>query len=139
MPNFNKYIGLPYRESGRSIEGVDCFGLIRLIYKEVREIELPGFEEVGYNNKTWHNSKGKDITDNIGSKLLRVNPPYGLYDGIIFYKYIGSRIADHIGMYLGNNKFIHIEENSTSMISRLESTPYEHRIYAALRYNGEWN
>lgn len=36
-----KYIGLPYVPGGREKDGVDCWGLLRLIYKEEMQLDLP--------------------------------------------------------------------------------------------------
>lgn len=36
-----KYIGLPYAEGGRDRKGLDCWGLLRLIYKDEKGVLLP--------------------------------------------------------------------------------------------------
>jgi len=133
MPNFKKYIGLKYKKSGLSIEGLDCFGLLHLIYKEMLGVELPKLNHLGYD-RNWD---GSQITENMYTYWYRVDPPYKMYDGLIFCRYTGSRIADHIGMYLGDNKLLHIEEGKTSEIARLMGTSFEDRLYAVMRLKGD--
>lgn len=42
-----QYLTIPFLEKGRTRAGVDCYGLVRLIYAEQRHIALPSYSE-GY-------------------------------------------------------------------------------------------
>ena len=37
----NDYVGLPYQEGGTTREGLDCWGLARLVYRDRFGVELP--------------------------------------------------------------------------------------------------
>jgi len=50
--DWSKYVGLPYAPAGRSVNkdnGVDCWGLLCLIYQQELEIELPRFEKISFD------------------------------------------------------------------------------------------
>lgn len=40
-----KYVGLRFVDHGRSMEGVDCWGLVQLVMREEKGIELPSYGE----------------------------------------------------------------------------------------------
>ena len=37
----DKYIGVPFVDGGRTLEGADCYGLLKLFYKNEYNIEIP--------------------------------------------------------------------------------------------------
>jgi cell wall-associated NlpC family hydrolase len=131
MSNFSKYIGIPYKNLGRDKKGCDCFGLIRLVYKEELGIILPTFTELEYT-KDWY-KKENHILNNIPSNWVKVDYPYKLFDALIFYGVGNSPVANHIGLYVGEEKFLHILEGQTSMISKLEK--YKDKLYGVMRFS----
>src|SRR5262249_15997138 len=39
------YVGLPFRSLGRDRDGLDCWGLVHLVYREVFRLEVPAYSE----------------------------------------------------------------------------------------------
>ena len=133
--NFGKYINIPYRNKGRDFNGVDCFGLIWLIYKSELEIDLPDFTELNYH-KNWYEEKEEFILDNFrkyeGIKWKKVDKPYKLFDALIFYNRCEGVIANHIGLFIGGNKFLHVNEKNSSQVDRLNRY-WGKRLYNTVR------
>jgi len=49
-----KYIGLPFLLGGRSREGLDCWGLVQLVYQEELNESLPVFPGIAEENVLSH-------------------------------------------------------------------------------------
>jgi len=129
--DFSKFVGIPYKNKGRSFNGVDCYGLICLVYKEILGIVLPSFEELAYE-KRWF-LKGKNIImDNVYEGWYEISPPYRIFDGILFYLR-SKNIVNHIGLYIGRNRILHVFSSSSSIIENLDR--YKDDIYLAMRYS----
>ena len=134
--NFEKYINLPYKNLGRDFDGIDCFGLLYLIFKEERNILLPDFTELKYD-KDWF-TKENHILDNIPEYFTKVNEPYRMFDVPIFYGGCSKEVANHIGMFIDDFRFIHISEQYSSRIDRFNEY-WKSRFYGVMRYNGSSN
>lgn len=133
--NFGKYINIPYKHKGADFNGCDCWGLYRLIFEKERGIYLPTFQ--GIYTKGWFR-KGVDCIINSATPrhgFYPIDPPYELYDGLIFY-HGNTKVANHIGLYIGSNKFIHVYSGGRSEVSRLDDY-WKSKLYKSCRYV-EW-
>jgi cell wall-associated NlpC family hydrolase len=43
----SKYIGVPYKDKGRTFKGADCYGILMLRFKEKHNIDLPEISATG--------------------------------------------------------------------------------------------
>jgi len=141
--NFSKYIGLPYKNKGRNFNGVDCYGIVYLIYKEEKNINLPDFSDINYCSTWFKDNKNKEnhILDNlyrVWNISNSIDKPYNSFDVMLFYSSPTKEVVNHCGLYIGDNKFISIQEQgaATSAISRF-SGYWESKLYKAIRYKGD--
>lgn len=114
MIDYSKqFVGVPYVYGGASKSGMDCSGLIFTVANDAIGIKLPRSAAGIYSAVRIINDSEKEAGD------------------LVFFKTVGSRIS-HVGLYLGNNQFIHAASdgpNTGVIISSLKES-YWSRTYA---------
>jgi cell wall-associated NlpC family hydrolase len=130
--NLKEYIGIPYKHLGRDHLGVDCFGLIWLLYKEKKGITLPDYVELKYS-VDWY-KKENHIVNNITSNWEEVRDRiYQPFD--IFLFQCTTSVVNHVAMYIDDFKLIHVQEGINAHIFILDDK-WKARLYKVLRYKG---
>ena len=110
-----KFLNVRYKWGGVSKKGVDCSGLIYLVFRKFG-IYLP---------------RTAREQSRIGKRVRLKKIKKG--DIIFFYKK-NRRIPSHLGIYLGNKKFIHASNHTKKVIiSSLESKYFRKHIYSIKR------
>ena len=130
--NFEKYVGIPYAEKGREISGIDCWGLVRLIYKNEYKIDLPSF------NAEYESSDDERIQELFAQYKegweLVTEPKEG---DIVLFRLFGVEL--HVGLLVDSVNFIHVREHADSVIESLESVKWSKRISGYYRYSEKSN
>ncbi len=98
----DKWYGTNYRLGGESEEGIDCSGFARKLYSDVYGIDLTRTAQEQYKNSS--------------RQKKRDNAEEG---DLVFFKQRGKRIT-HVGVYLGNDYFVHSSTSQGVMISSLK-------------------
>jgi cell wall-associated NlpC family hydrolase len=116
MTIVEKWIGAPYQYGGNDITGVDCSGFTTSVLAQVYQIQLPRTAREQY-------SDGRPVR----SGELR-------FADLVFFSNIRGRGINHVGIYLGDNRFVHATESSGVTISELSEDYYKDRFAGARRF-----
>ncbi len=109
------WLGTPYRHAGYSKAGIDCSGFVSKMYKEIFGINLT------------HSSSAMIY------QMKELVKKDELKEGdILFFRIHGKRIS-HVGLYLGDNKFIHASSFRGIVVDDLRSPYYAKAYYTAGR------
>jgi cell wall-associated NlpC family hydrolase len=127
--DINKYIGIPFKIHGRDFNGLDCYGLVRLFYKEEFGIELPLF--LGYDNTVKSYSEKIDVSRKL-LDVVRIDKPEVGSIGLFRYK----GFLSHVGVYVGNNMLLHILNKTDSICVRTTNTTIKGRLEGWYKYVG---
>ena len=111
-----EFLGSKYVYGGSSPSGFDCSGFVSYIYKNF-----------GYT--ITRNASGQYKNDGTLIAKSELSP-----GDLVFFSSNGGSSVTHVGLYIGDDEFIHASTPSSGvMISRLDSTYYLKVWYAAKR------
>jgi len=106
-----KYIGIPYVFNGRDERGLDCYGLVRLVEKEVFHKELPLLADLDENDRTGALAENRPLIP-----AEQVDNPV---DGDIVLLFLHD-VPQHIGVYW-NRGVLHATNKSGVVWEKLNS------------------
>ncbi len=115
----DEWMDTRYQYGGSSKNGIDCSSLTGLLMRNVFTIDLPRSSREQYNTS---------------SKIKKDNMQEG---DLVFFNI--SRGISHVGVYLGDNYFVHASLNNGVIISNLEEPYYKRHFAGAGRVIGNYN
>lgn len=126
-----RYVGLPYTDRGRTRSGVDCWGLVRLVYAEQFGLILPSYD-ADYDHS--------DDVRRVGTLILREQQSWRhiekgkeLPGDVIVMKL--KRLPYHVGIVLGGGYMLHIERGAHCCKESYETILYKNGIDGFRRHN----
>ena len=109
-------IGTPYSWGGDDADGFDCSGLVLYVYREIAGLELPRTARA-------QRSEGKTVS---ARKELRPGD-------LVFFATRGRGVTSHVGIYIGQNKFVHAPRRGTKVRVDDMKTAYWSKRYLGAR------
>jgi cell wall-associated NlpC family hydrolase len=108
LEQHQRWAGTPYRIGGTTDRGIDCSALVRNVFRDTFDVELPRSTQ-----DQVHEGRPIDRQELQAGDLVFFRPP-GRYN--------------HVGIYVGNGYFLHASTSKGVIISSLDNS-YWQRYY----------
>jgi cell wall-associated NlpC family hydrolase len=110
-----KYLDTPYKYGGNSGKGIDCSAFTMQIYKNSLDIQLPRSTKEQYR-----------LGDSVSKDELK-------FGDLVFFNTRRRSNPGHVGIYIGENQFVHASRKLGVTVSSLDEIYYKRRFTAAKR------
>jgi len=126
----DEYVGIPFQDRGRTRQGLDCWGLFRLIQEEVFNIKQPSYDGA------YGSVREKEVVNALVEAWPDpwVEVPLGQErpgDGVLMYR-LGEY---HVGVVVGPGRFIHVE-HAGAVVEQYTALKHRRHLLGFYRYVG---
>lgn len=111
-----RFVGIPYRWGGNTVvDGMDCSGFVKAVFN-LCGVSIPRTSKEQYNT-------GEAVSRN------------DLQDGDLLFFGASEDKINHVGIYVGNGKFVHAPRRGEDIkITAVDESYFEKRFIGARRY-----
>jgi murein DD-endopeptidase len=117
------FIGIPFVSKGRSFNGCDCYGLVKLYYKEILNIDIPETiitaEQPRRTFANYLNEISKNWTATTPAKnvvvAMSVNAEH-------------PNLVTHFAVMIDDKRFIDTRENMSSYLTSIDDEKIKNQI-----------
>lgn len=134
------YVGLPWRAYGRDRAGVDCWGLVVLVYREQFGIALPAFSTLSWPCS--HDSPAAEVQEarqriagvmsEVANRSWRVVDRTAAQRGDVLLLRLAG-VACHVGLVVGERHMLHAEEGVDVVLDDFTGLKWSRRIEGVFR------
>lgn len=110
-----KFLETPYKYGGNTEKGIDCSGFTGQVFEKATNIKLPRSAREQFQ---------------VGEKIDKEDLAFG---DLVFFNTRRRSNPGHVGIYIGDDQFIHSSTSLGVTISSLQETYYKKRYVGARR------
>jgi len=134
----NQYVGLPFTERGRDEHGVDCWGLVAIVLRDVFGITVPSYDDE-YKTTTDCESISNVIEREASSWWLVSLDEAQAGDVIVMrvlpYGAPKNIYGTHVGIIVERDWMLHVERDINVVIERYTRPRWGRRVVGIYRHD----
>lgn len=128
-PWASRFVGIPHEYAKSSRESADCYGLLRLVYREVFAIEIPDLEEQ-LRAVDKDAAKIREMVEHDSASWIEVVEPE-IGDAVVL-NFCGR--PTHVAVYVGDKRILTTTPRHSSVIDDLRSFRWKNKVEAYYRH-----
>jgi len=123
-----KYLGIPYKHEGRDFNGIDCYGLFQLFYREEFNAVIPEYKY----DEEWRLKDFNYLEEEFWQYCEKIEAPERYC--IVGFRMLGKPVMCHIGIVLWDlNEFLHIPDEGQVCIERISDRIWKRTLFGFYR------
>jgi cell wall-associated NlpC family hydrolase len=127
--SYSHYIGIPYKATGRTIEGSDCWGLVCMVARDIFKVDMPSYNEYS-PDEDWQEMS--DVIQRHIKEWDTVTAGDEVAGDVVLMRLRGQPL--HVGIVIGNNRMIHIMKGINSVMEDYTGRVWNKRVLGIYRY-----
>lgn len=121
---------VPYADKGRTMAGCDCWGLLRLVYRDVLGVELPSYLD-DYNSADDKNSAAAAIS----RRIHEWTPvPMGSERSGDAVSILLLGLPCHVGVVTVPGRMLHVTKGADATVESYRSAFWSRRVEGVYRH-----
>lgn len=130
----NKYLDVPFRERGRGRDGVDCWGLVRLVLGEQYDLEVPAYDDEYVT--TSDNERLAGIVERERGGWAAISPEDVQPGDVVLLAIAG--FPCHVGIVVGDGLMLNARQGVGVALESYERPYWNRRLRGFYRHSGMW-
>lgn len=126
--DFSKYVGIPFADHGRDRRGCDCWGLVRLFYRDEFGIELSDLGPA-YRDTTDADGMRRVHSDQLPQWRQVDDPQPG---DVALLAVMGAPV--HVGILIDRERMLHAQRGTDAAVERITGPVWKNRLQGIFRH-----
>ena len=128
-----KYVGIDFADHGRTVDdGLDCWGLVCLVYEREFGIRLPSFAVVYKDTEDKPAISAMVTNETENDRWDKVPAGQEQVGDVVVMRFHGQPV--HVGIVIGDNRFLHIMRGRNVTHEGYKTPRWERMVYGFYRY-----
>jgi len=128
MSSITKYLGIPFKHSGRTIAGIDCYGLVKLFYANELGIILPDYAY----DPDWIDRGLNFIEERYWQHFEKIDRIQK--HCIITFKGLQTKVVSHMGIMIDDISFLHVPPSLLSCTDKITNILWKRTIHGFYKF-----